>query len=344
MILLVLSIGSAVYVLVKTGQFATIEPKFTGHCVALNGMAGPEDILIHPSGDFAFISSDNRRASMAGNDVPGAIYFYDLKNQNADPVNLTKGLNFDFHPLGISFFSEEDGSGTLFVVNRRSLSPVAVGTNNVVIFRWENQTLRYVKAVEVANSPNDIAAVGADQFYVTNDYEKRDGLLADLQTIVPLPLSSVGFYDGGSYREVISGLAFANGIAVSKTGDKIYVAETLGQKLSVYAVNAETHNLKRIDEIELDSAPDNISISADNQIWIAAHPQLLSLYGHRGDSGKLAPSQILRLTRGVANQFVVEQVLLDAGDLMSGASVAAAIGERVLIGAAFENKFLDCSL
>ncbi len=344
MILLVLSIGSAVYVLVKTGQFATIEPKFTGHCVALNGIAGPEDILIHPSGNFAFISSDNRLASMAGKNEPGAIYFYDLKNQNVDPVNLTKNLDFDFHPLGISFFAEPDGTGTLFAVNRKSLSPAAVGNNNVVIFRWENQTLRYVKAVDVASSPNDIAAVGADQFYVTNDYEQRDGILADLQTIIPLPLSSVGFYDGGAYSEVITGLAFANGIAVSQAGDKVFVAETLSQRLGIYAVNAETKNLKLIDEIELNTAPDNISISSDNQLWIAAHPQLLSLYGHRGDPGKLAPSQILRLTRGVADQFVVEQVLLDAGDLLSGASVAAAIGERVLIGAAFENKFLDCSL
>lgn len=340
---IVLGVGTAVYVLVSTGQLDTLETHFSGHCVGIEGIPGPEDIVIHPSGKYAFISSSDRRAALRGDVKPGAIYLYDLQNPSIAPLNITPGAGPDFQPSGLSFFATGADQGTLFVVNRTHEFPVSKTNQEVILFNWTVNKTNRIKSISVGISPNDIVAVGPETFYVTNDFAYPDGILADLQTILPLPVSTVGYFDGQRYREVIDGLGFANGIALSRDGTQLFVAETLSKKLNIYNRNFETGALTISEEIKLDTAPDNISVDKDGHIWLAAHPQLLSLYGHRGDAGKLSPSQVLTLERGVANQYVINELLLDAGDLMSGASVAAPVGDRFLMGGPYAAKFLDCS-
>ena len=340
---IVLGVGAAVYVLVSTGQLDTLETHFTGHCVGIEGIAGPEDIIIHPSGNYAFISSTDRRAALRGEAKPGAIYLYDLQNPSVEPLNLTSSADVNFQPHGISFFATGVDQGILFVVNRPQEFSAKKTNKEVLLLNWKVNKTNAMKSVSVCISPNNIVAVGPDQFYVTNDFAYPDGIFADLQTILPLPVSTVGYFDGQRYRGVVEGLGFANGIALSPDGTQLFVTETLSKTLNIYNRDMETGALTLSEEIDLNTAPDNINIDQDGQIWLAAHPQLLSLYGHRGDAGKLSPSQILTLQRGAANQYVIKELLLDAGDLISGASVAAPIGDRFLIGGPYADKFLDCS-
>jgi arylesterase/paraoxonase len=63
---------------------------------------------------------------------------------------------------------------------------------------------------------------------------------------------------------------------------------------------------------------------------------------HYRDRWTLSPSQVLQLTPQPGGGYDVEEVYLDDGDEISASSVAAVRGNRLLIGAIFESKFLDC--
>ena len=93
-----------------------------------------------------------------------------LAHPEAGFANLA-GAPKDFHPHGISLFRAADGSLTLMAVNT-SRATAARGR----YFRGQDRE-RHGKLNEIGdiqsdklNSPNDVAAVGKEQFYVTNDH------------------------------------------------------------------------------------------------------------------------------------------------------------------------------
>ena len=57
---------------------------------------------------IALISSDNRREIIQGGNEQGHIYSYDLNQENPVLIPLTSGLNFEFHPHGISVYEKEN--------------------------------------------------------------------------------------------------------------------------------------------------------------------------------------------------------------------------------------------
>lgn len=343
---MIFAISTSVYILIQAGQFRTITPNFNGLCAAVSGIVGAEDILIHPTGAYAFITSDQRRAAASGNPVPGAVYLYDLKNSEISPINLTPDATAGFHPLGLTHYKDNTGRETLMVVNRRSRIPSKNLPNQVILYDWENGKLtrRRILEGEGLVGPNDLVAVGHDQFYVTNDHGYLEGFLGTLESYFPLPVGIVSYFDGEKFMPVVEGLQFANGINKSADGSKIYLAETVGQTLKIFTRDEVSGSLQLDRETSLGTGPDNITLDEKGNLWIAAHPQLLSFIGYVGDPSKYTPSQILRLSPGIGGHLIQEDVMVDVGDLISGASVAAAIGNRFLVAGPYEEKFLDCSL
>ncbi|MCC5866271.1 MAG: hypothetical protein JJU31_14200 [Wenzhouxiangella sp.] len=116
-VLALLAVGYGLYLAWDAGEFRQVLIVHPGHCRQVPGLPGSEDITVHPSGDFAFVSSDDRRSVMAGKPVPGAIYRYPLKPGLSEPVNLTPDAGSDFRPHGIALHVNADGRETLFVVN-----------------------------------------------------------------------------------------------------------------------------------------------------------------------------------------------------------------------------------
>ena len=78
-------------------------------------------------------------------------------------------------------------------------------------------------------------------------------------------------------------------------------------------------------------------------LWIAAHPKLLTVVRYMAGSVPYAPTQILHVVeRG--GRLDVEEVYLNPGEQISGASVAAVRGKRLLIGPIADSKILDCQM
>lgn len=338
---LVAALAAATYVVLdKGGTFRTIEGHFAGRCTAIGGVVGAEDIVIDHQAKRAWISSDNRRAWAAGGPVRGMLYAYDLGSASAQPIDATPPAPLDFHPHGMSLWTAPDGAQTLFVINHQGF-----GGHRVEVFTVAADKLSYMGGVVLAElrSPNAIVAVGDRQFYVTNDHGSGSTFGRWLERTFALADANVVYFDGQGARVVAAGLRFPSGIEVSADGSRIFVGEATGKALKTYARDVQAGNLSLLATTPLDTAPDNLRRDDVGNIWVAAHPKLLALVRHFGSAEALSPSQVLRLsTEGEG--FTAEEVLLDPGDTLSAASVAAVSGKRLLIGPIMDPRMLDCTL
>lgn len=322
------------------GEFQTIQPHFSGTCKAIEGPIGPEDITIHPAGAVAYIAAYDRKAVKAGGKGRGAIFAYDLKSDAAAPVNLTPDADEDFRPHGISLYAGQEGKDVLFVVNHQG------GAHRIDVFDLRDGVLihRETIASPLLVSPNDVAAVGPETFYVTNDHGFRLGWMQKTEDYLRLRRSNVLYYDGSEFIEVASGIGYANGINVSPDLRRIYVCALAERVLRVYGREPASGRLPLERSISLGTGADNVEVDPETgDLWIGAHPKLLTFVEYSKGRRPVAPSQVLRLRETEPGAFKVEEVFLDTGERISGSSVAAVRGARLLIGAAMDSKFLDCT-
>ncbi len=342
-VLVLLAITAQVLrVLWIAGVFRRIHPHVAGTCHLVGGPIGPEDITIHPRTGVAYVSASDRRAIGSGRLVPGALWAYDLNAPDAVPVNLTPRADARFQPHGVSLWVGPDGRDALFVVNH-PVDGDTPASHAVEIFDLTDGGLlhRATLTDPLLVMPNDLVAVGLDRFYVTNTHAHPPGALQTLETYLQLAGAQVVFYGPGGFRPAITDLLFPNGINVSPDGTTLYVASTTGSSVRVYARDPGSEALAFRRSIPLGSGPDNVEVDTDGTLWIAAHPKLLRVDAHRDDPATPSPSQVLRVVPATA---AVEEVYLDDGNTFSGSSVAAVRGNRLLIGAIYDEGFLDCTL
>ncbi len=337
-VVMVLAVGGFVlHTVWVAGQFKTLEPHFAGECRPLDGIVGGEDLVIHAALGRAFIAAWDRRAGAAGRFEAGAIWGYDLE-AGATPRNLTLALPFPFHPHGLGLLADGEG-GTLMVVNHRPKG------DTIEIFTISGENLHHAGSVsgDLLESVNDVVPVAPNSFYASLDHGAQRGFHRTLEDYLRLPLSGVVYFDGNQLRRVAGGIAYANGINVSPDGRKIYVAATTGRRLHVFEREPREGGLTPRREISLETGVDNIDVDGAGNLWIAAHPKLLSFVAHAKDPAELAPSQVLKLVpRG--DDFEVSEIFLDSGRLLPASSVAARLGRRLLIGPVFAPRILDCTM
>lgn len=325
------------------GAFKHIAPHFGGRCAPV-AVTGVEDMAALDDG-HVFLSSDDRRATLAGHPTPGAIFLYDLSGATP-PRNLTLAGAPELHPHGISYWPIAPGRGRLFVVNHPDgMSMAGGGRHAIEVFDWNDGALAHRTTLTgpALESPNDVVAVSPETFYVTNDHGSQ-GLARTFEDWLRLARASVVYYDGKSLRRVADDIVYANGIDVSADGKSLYVAATTGRSLLVYDRDPATGALANRRDIALGTAPDNIERAADGHLWIAAHPKLLAFVAHAKDPAAKSPSQVLEVTLQAGGGAAVTEVLLDDGTQLSGSSVALRSGTHLLVGPVFADHFLDCSM
>jgi arylesterase/paraoxonase len=332
---------AAVYILQlfhSAGEFKTLEPHFAGSCTVVPGIPGAEDITIHPRTGLAYISVADRRSLLAGGKSRGAIYAYDLEAESPQLQNLTPTADEDFHPHGISLYAGEDGRDVLYVINH------AGGRQTIEIYDLVGGALSHRGTLSDALlvSPNDLVAVGRDRLYVTNDHANRTGIARQLEDYLQRSIATVVYYDGERFVEAASGIRYPNGVNVSDDGGTLFVASTTGGSVFVFGIDAESRGLERRGTIEIGTGVDNIEIDPEGNLWIGAHPKLLTFVRHTGDASRHAPSQVIRVGNPDSEAPLVEEVLLSLGEDLSGSSVATVRGDRLLVGSVMDDGILDC--
>lgn len=339
-VLLLAVVGFVLDTLADAGAFRTLAPHGFEQCTKVAGFTGAEDLVFDASTGLAFISSNDFRAMEAGAPKPGVIFSWDVAAKGA-PKPVPHDLQA-LHPHGLGLFVR-DGLKRLFVVNHPTRTSSTVELFDVL----DGPTLKHVRTVEAPEfvSLNDVAPVGPEQFYVTIDAGTRAGTFGRVvETFARMPWSGLGFFDGTKASVAVSGLRYANGVAVSRDGATVFVSETTGRRLLAFSRDAATGALTERAALMTQAGLDNISIGDDGALFIGAHPKMLEFLGHAKDPAHHSPSQVLRATY-TNGAFELGDVALDDGALLSGSSVAVPLGSgRTLIGSVFEPHVLDCQL
>lgn len=307
--------------------------------INIPGMSGPEDIVVDKKRGFAYISFGNRRKKSLGiNKSNGAIYRYNLKNQNAQPENITKNLTLKFIPHGIDFYEASNDRQYLTVINHGG------GMHSVEIFSIDNQKANHLRTIRgnLLISPNDIAALDENRFFISNDHGSSNKLGKMSEDYLRRSISNVVYFDGKELHLVADGFMYANGVIFDHKNKILMVAETTGKKLNFFKWNNITQSLNLLKKVDIDSGLDNIDLNSNGAITIGAHPKLLTFVKHSKDENVKSPSQIIKLSPQKDFNYKIENIYMNSGKEISGSSIGAQYKNRILIGSVFEKYFLDC--
>lgn len=319
------------------GQFREISAREPGACEALPLEASAEDIQIDRNRSIAYLSSLDRRRIIQGTAGNGTVLQLDLVTTPLRPMPALASAPANFRPHGLALYRMGDGKLRLFAISH----PAGAGHSVEIFEQGTDGLFVHVGGVRdpLLLSPNAIVATGPQQFYVANDKGSTNVIQRLREFVFRSGLSKVVYHDGNSMRVVAEGLKSAVGMGLSPDGLTLYVAETLGKRLSVYSRDPATGDLKFERHIELDGSPDNVNMDSDGTAWIAVHARLLDLIRHFGDAAHPAPTTILRHAAGAT-----ETVYANDGTRISAGSVGAAFDGRLYIGSITEPKVLVCRL
>jgi len=350
---LIVIVIALVLFLIKTlynaGQFKSIESRCACECTPVK-LACPEDIDVDYETGMAFISSSDRRAAMRGEKTQGGIYGYSLIAKNPRLINLTEDFKDQLNPHGINLYISPEGLRLLYVINMGHDAHFHDTTegSKIEIFEYRGGKLHHRETItgDMITTPNDILGVGSRQFYLTNDHGATTPLGKKLEAYLQLAISNIVFYDGTAFKKAADDLAYANGLALSDDGNTVYATATVGNNLRVYKRDSETGILEEINDIDLDTGVDNIDVDSEGNIWAGCLPKLLSFVEYSKDPtnpAKVAPSQVLKIIPSEKG-YTVREIYLNTGEEISGCSSAARFRNRLLIGASYDDHFLDCML
>lgn len=326
------------------GYFTGIRQEIAADCRAIPAVPGPEDIVIDHGRNIAYVSAYDRRTVMSGaqgaDAVRGGLYAIDLSAPEEEwalyPVTPSEPQ--DFRPHGIDLYVGADGTRKLFVVNHP-----AEGGDRVEIFDITvDGTLSHEASVQSSLfvSLNDVVASGPGSFYATNDHTTKSQFMQMLSDGLLLRNSNVVYFDGNQAKVASDTILFPNGINMSPDGDKVYVASSLGMSMYIYGRDAATGELTGLDNVRLGTGVDNIDVQPDGTLLIGAHPNVLNFMSHASDPEELSPSQVVRID---PSQKKAGTIYLNLGEEISGISVAAGYGDKMLLGQVFEPEVLVCS-
>ncbi len=293
-------------------------------CHIRANIGGPEDLEYSKLWNGAIAS--------AGED--GALYF--LPNSGGH-LRLTEKLPFPFHPHGISIFETSD---TLVVaaVNHRAEE------STIEIFSGKKPgELQFVKTIRdpAIITPNDLALTSANSFYFTNDHGSANHLLQSWEHFTRMGKGNLSFFNGKNVQVLLPNLFFANGVTLDKARELIYVALMLEKRIAVYHIKNPAE-LEFSHYLPLESAPDNLSLDGSGNLFIGAHPKVLTLKQHSEKHSTPSPTQIWRIRRPYLESSKPEKLFEDDGKIISASSVALPVGDHLLLGAIYDTKVMDC--
>lgn len=350
----VLVIGAAVRTLIAYGVFSGIKPGFDGTCRAIGGLTGPEDIVIDAPSGIVFISVFDRRAKARSGkfSVKDGLYAFTLDGV-PHPIRLA-GTPADFHPHGISLVQTPDGRRTLMAINHRSdgtssidifnLAPVDFVVNGVKAgYGLKLEETGSIAGGELT-SPNAVAAIDADHFYVANDHGGTSAFGRFLDDMLLLPRANILYFDGMAFRVVAKGLAYPSGLALSPDGHMLYATETYARRLDAFTRSPISGALQQAGTLNIPSGVDDLRFDTVGNLWVGAHPKLSAMAAYRSDPSRPAPSQIFKVTLANGIPQSAAQIYANSGNEIGGASVAAVLGKQLLIGSPLDDHILDCRL
>ncbi len=230
-----------------TGKFAPNNILSKVEFIPLNEMSGPEDLAELNNQIFAAVRE-------------GWIIKYNPKNGS-----VTKWVNTRGSPLGIVFDENEN-----LIVADAYRGLLKISPNNeisVLTDSVNNEKILYADDVDITDDGKIIFSDASTKFSAKNGGTYAASLLDITEhgghgrVLVYDPRSDVT-------QVLMSGLNFANGIAVSHEYDFFLVAETGSYKIHKYWLKGPKSGSSEIFIENLPGFPDNIVRGKDDRFWI----------------------------------------------------------------------------
>lgn len=330
-----------------TGLMRAVPETGTQACRLIDGPAqpplkGPEDFAIDRKARRMWISSADRNGVEYHGRAPmGAIFLMDLDRPTA-PLRRVDPMTPDrFYPHGLGLWTDPDsGAQRLFVVDHGASGK----DHRIRIFDiLPDGRLRLAETVADAKivRPNDVAPVGPDRFFATNDLGGWTEGLRRLEPYLLAPWSSLVYWDGSQAHWARRGLRYANGVLHDPNRDRLYLAQVLDRSVTAFALDPDG-GLDRIWKTSVAMGVDNLTLDPAGDILAAGHPRPLEFTRHAKaplDPDRPSSSEVVRLT---AEAGRMARLHLNRGALYSGASVAQIDKGRLFIGSVFQTEILLC--
>ncbi|KAM0334501.1 hypothetical protein ACHAQA_001530 [Verticillium albo-atrum] len=160
------------------------------------------------------------------------------------------------------------------------------------------------------STPNRVAALSTDSFYISNDHgQDKVGLRHHLGLF--MDTGDVTFCSAkAGCRMVAGGFRFPNGLAHGPNG-LLYVPSAATGVIHVFQV-LEDNNIEQIDVIKTGYSIDNVSVDQNGDLFVAAFPIGLGVLKAFNDPrNSFPPAAVLRVRKG-ADGYIVEKILEDA--------------------------------
>lgn len=325
----------AFYIVYSSGFFRNITPYFDGEVVAKIAIPGAEDMQADLEAGFIIISSDDRASRRDGVKVQGHLYKMSLDSFELAPIQLTATFTKEFYPHGISMVRTSDSTHRIFAVNH-------VGRDHFIeVFDLNGDSLTHQETLSDPSmiSPNDVVALGPNEFYFTNDHKYTGGIKRLAEDYLGLRLSNVIYFDGHHYAEVADGIAYANGINIDPERALLFVASPRDFLVKVYSRNADG-SLTFIENILCGTGVDNIEFDTNGRLWIGSHPSLLHFSSYAAGKKEKSPSEIVVVDYQSESNYMVSSIYLEDGTEMSAATVAVLADDMIFFGNVMDEGFL----
>ncbi|HKD46183.1 MAG TPA: hypothetical protein VKB67_00690, partial [Rhizomicrobium sp.] len=268
------------------GAFTMANSPTPAQCRAIRGIQGPEDFEVDAAHDTIIVSSTNRRAPKDHPDPRDGLYALKLSDTRAAPVKLD-GAPKDFHPHGISLYRGDKGEETLLAINHRRDGGQAVEIFNLT---YDDGTPKLSPRSSIAGglliSPNGVAAIAPDRFYVTNDHATKNALGRFAEDYLLWPHANLLYFNGTSFRISVQQMAFPNGVFVTPDQSHVYVTLSNERRLIGFSREPFFGSLTEIGSLSFPARPANISQDAKGDLIVAGRPNLMRDNQFRADPTK----------------------------------------------------------
>ncbi|KAJ2684824.1 hypothetical protein GGH99_003928 [Coemansia sp. RSA 1285] len=303
----------------------------TGLAYLACGSLNPRQHWLHPGDDYdmSFESESDHLYVMDENDSYSEVKAMETSTTTNGDGLLLQPFSQDlrFHGFDIYWDPEDPQNMTFMFVNHQ----LAHGAVSIFSHIRGSDHMIHVETVHsgLLHSPNNVIAMSKRAFYATNDMMFPKGIMNSVSKNLRLPDGHVVYHsDDGEFSVAIPRIRYPNGIA--QHNGWIYVASCTDPGVQIYKESAKGKLQFHGRIIYNDGIPDNISVDPETDhiystIFLKVqethkffrHPSL--------NTTTVAGTKIVRLTQrpDPSTGFDVETLLLDSGELMPSATVAA---------------------
>lgn len=297
------------------GVFASVEEKTPGVCRTVAGISGVTSIAVDEKSKVAYLTGIQEGGlfslSLDESGVRAQYFIVMPKDIEARALSLSYGpdgtalLRLLFRPErpAISLFFFKPGN-----VEERARSMTELGR----------------LTTDVLTDPADLASVDGNRFYLVNRHASRSAFGRWLDDAFLLPRANVLYFDGMKFVTVAERLNSPSGLALSKDGSHLYVAEDYPRTIATFSRNDLMGSLDNPSVLSLPANPQKISVAPDGSLIVAARP-------------KARAGQVYRVTLENGVPQKAELLYSHKGEEVTA---AAEVSGHLLVGT--PSKLLDC--